>query len=117
MATQRTILTGIVQTPAAPAADATGDYVVPADSRQDLLILIFNGSGATITVTLDDVNTVGPDQAQAFNADVQFTIAAGARKAIALTTEQLTRFLSLSNGRVSWTYSAATSVTVDVFGL
>lgn len=115
MPTQRTILTGLVQTPASPAADATGDYCVPADSRQRLAIRIKNGSGAAITVTLDDVNSVAPDQAQQFNADVQVPVPAGAERVIAIT--DTARFLNIANGRVSWSYSAAASVTVDVHGL
>ncbi|WP_395691797.1 hypothetical protein [Nocardioides sp.] len=115
MATQRTILTGLVQTPVAAAADATGDYCVPTDSRQRLAIRVKNGGGSAITVTLDDVNSVGPDQAQSFNADVQVSVPAGAERVLAIT--DTTRFLSLTTGRVSWTYSAVTSVTVDVFGV
>lgn len=115
MATQRTILTGLVQAPAAPGADAAGDYCVPADSRQRIAIRVKNGGGSSITVTLDDVNSVSPDQAQSFNADVQVAIAAGAERVIAIS--DTTRFLNTSNGRISWTYSGVTSVTVDVFGL
>lgn len=115
MPTQLTIVTGIVATPTANAADATGNFVIPADSRQDIAIRITNGSASAITVTLDDVNSASPESALQFNPDVQVSIPAAASRYILLGNTD--RFLSPSTGRVSWTYSAAASVTVEVVGL
>lgn len=115
MPTQLTIQTGVTVTPTANAADATGNFVVPADSRQDVAIRINNGSAGAITVTLDDVNTATPEGAQSFNPDVQLAVPAGAARYFVI--QDTTRFLNPANGRISWTYSAAATVTVEVVGL
>lgn len=102
--------------PVANAADATGNYVVPG--RLEMAIRITNGSGGSITVTLDDPTSVQPEgTGVTFNPDPAFSIAAAASRYIVLTKERARRFVNPATRRVSWTYSAATSVTVEVIGL
>lgn len=115
MATQLTIQTGLVITPAPAAADVTGNYVVPT-STNGVLIRIINGGGSSINVTLDDVNSVAPEgPVEAFDADVLVAVPAGATRVFRV--KDVSRFKDASNGRISWTYSGVTSVTVDVFEL
>lgn len=115
MPTQLTIQTGVTVTPTANVADATGNFVIPADSRQDLAIRITNASAGAITATLDDVSTTTPEGAQSFNPDVQLSVPAASSRYFLIS--DLPRFVNPTNGRISWTYSAAASVTVEVVGL
>lgn len=115
MATQVTIATGLLVTPNPVAADATGNYVIPAAGSGGVAIRIINGSGASITATLDDVNSVSPPNAQSFNADVQQAIPAGAVRTFRI--KDMSRFLDQNTGRISWSYTAAGSVTVEALEL
>jgi hypothetical protein len=98
--------------PVANVADATGNFVVPGNTN--MAIRINNGSASSITVTLDDPTTPQPEGAAAINPDAVITIAAGAARYIVLDKTRRARFINPANGRVSWTYSAATTVTVEV---
>jgi hypothetical protein len=82
-----------------------------------VLLRFENASGASITVTLDDVNSVTPEAAEAFDADVLVPVAAGAKKSVLLSGRNLSRFLDAATGKISWTYSAAASVTVEAHSL
>lgn len=102
--------------PVANAADATGNYVVPGSNL--LAIRITNGSGVSINVTLDDPTSTTPEGVGVtFSPDPVFPIAAAASRYIVLNRDRKTRFTNPANGRISWTYSAATTVTVEVVAL
>lgn len=75
------------------------------------VLYVKNGGGSPITVTIDAPGGVSPEAAQAFNPDVQFTVAAGAERLIGPFVDK-TRFND-ANGRVGVTYSGVTSVTVS----
>lgn len=117
MPTQLTPAAAAIPTvPVGNAADATGNYVVPGAGL--FAIRITNGGGASITVTLDDVASVQPEgTGVTFSPDPVFTIAAAASRYILLTKARKARFVNPANGRVNWTYSAVTSVTVEVVAL
>lgn len=103
--------------PVANAADATGNYVVPGTSL--VAIRVVNGSGVTVTVTVDDPNTVAPEGAAlgAAYPDAVFTVAAGAARYLTLTRARKSRFMNSDTGRVSFTIAPVTSVTVEVVAL
>jgi hypothetical protein len=117
MATQlNAVASAIPAVPVANAADATGNYVVPGSSL--VAIRITNGSGGSINVTLDDVTTATPEgQGVTISPDPVFPVAAAASRYILLDRARKSRFVHPVTGRVSWTYSAATSVTVEVVAL
>ena len=73
----------------------------------DLFLLIRNGSGSSVTVTLDATG-------EAFNAtdvaDTEIAVAAGAEAIVPL----LRAYRSESDGMAGISYSSATSVTVAV---
>lgn len=113
MATQVAIVAlGLGTAPSAAVADATGNYIIPGSATR-VILRIANASVSSMTVTLDDVNSTGPSSATAFNADVVVTIPASSQKYVKLTGRELARFKDAVTGRISWTYSAATSVTVE----
>ncbi len=56
------------------AADVGGDDF---PNNEKTIAIIENGSGAPITVTLDDTASTAPSGAKAFDADVDVVIAAG----------------------------------------
>lgn len=93
---------------AGASADVAGDEVANTGKE---IVLIKNGSGGSITVTLDIEATV--DSAAAVDPTV--TIADGITKAIGPFPTGI--YNNSSTGRVSWTYSAVTSVTVKVLQL
>lgn len=114
MATQVTLVAGgLGVNPGAAAADATGNYITPGASDKRVVIRINNGGASPITVTLDDPNTATPEGAAAINPDAVFTCTNGQARVITLSGARLRRFLNSSNGRVNWTYSAVTTVTVE----
>jgi len=117
MATQlNAVASAIPGVPVSNAADATGNYVVPNSSL--MVIRITNGGGSSITVTLDDPTSVAPEgTGVTFGPDPAFSIAAAASRYIVLTHERKARFTDPATGRVNWTYSAVTSVTVEVVSL
>lgn len=114
MPTQLTVQSGLVVTPTQNAADATGNYIVP--TTREVTLRFVNGAGVSQTVTLDDVVTGTPENATAFTPDVAIAIPAAGIRVVKLSGDRKARFLNTSNGRISWTYSAAASLTVEVTG-
>ncbi len=112
MATTRTVqtLSLAVTTPTAFTADATGDKF--AIGSTPVFVRISNGSGGSITATLDDPNTLTPEAAQTFNPDVQFVVPAGASRVVKVSDGR--RFNAVADGLATLTYSSATSVTVEL---
>lgn len=104
-------LAGLAPTYAAAAAD---DYVVPEDGDGKLLIHVKNGDTAAHSLTIDDINTVSPIGAAAFNADVTVSVPAGAERMIQLT--QLGRFKN-ADGQIHFDWSLTTGMTVGIFRL
>ena len=98
--------------PTVTTADATGNNFAPIGSGPHYL-RITNGSGGSITCTIDDVNSVGPDGATSFNADVVATVPAGTTRLVKMGA--LGRFTSGTTGLVALAWSAATSVTFELF--
>lgn len=115
MATQVAIQTGLVITPAVINADVTGNYIVPGSVKRVTLRFV-NGAGVTQTVTLDDVITGSPESATQFNPDVAIAIPAAGVRYVVLSGDRLARFLNKTNGRVSWTYSAVVTLTLEATG-
>jgi hypothetical protein len=114
MASQVALTQGGIGVTVPPAnADATGHYIVPGTAKK-ISLRFANTSGSIVTLTFDDVNSAGPEGATQFNPDVPVALPAttGVRYVV-LSGARLARFLNSSNGRVAWTYSAATGVTVE----
>jgi hypothetical protein len=86
------------------SAAAGGDKTVCGSGS---FIIVRNGSGASITVTLVTPNSVDGDLAV---ADRTITIAAGADRAISLPAALYSN--PADSGLAAWTYSAVTTVTV-----
>lgn len=106
---------GLPVTATSASADATGNYIIPSNGV-DVVVRINNGSGASINVTLDDPNTTVPEGSSATGStypDVVAAIPAGAARTFVFTQARRTRFVDTTTGRINWTYSAATSVTVE----
>jgi len=103
-------------TPTSNAADATGNYVQCALGDR-IAIRVANASGSAVTVTLDDPTSQAPEGYTGYNPDIGISVPAttGVRT-ILLTPERVARFRDPATGRINWTYSAATSVTVEVYG-
>lgn len=93
------------------AADATGNFVIPGGT--DVVLRINNGSGSTVTVTLDDPTTPVPEGSVAVNPDAVISIPTLTARHIVLNKARRARFASPADGKVSWTYSAVTTVTVE----
>lgn len=93
------------------AADATGNFITPGGT--DVVVRIHNGSGSTVTVTLDDPTTSQPEGAAAINADAVISIPTLTARYIVLNKARRARFANPADGKVSWTYSAVTTVTVE----
>lgn len=105
MATLQYSQISIAGTLAAPvAASAGGDKVAPNDRG---FLDVNNGSGASITVTVDVPGNTKYGQAA---PDVAVAIAAGARRRIGPFPADLAQ---AADGLVAITYSAVTSVTVE----
>lgn len=108
--------TALTTTPTANASDATGNYITVA--LGDRVQLRFaNTSGSAITVTFDDPTSTSPESATAFNPDVAVVVPAttGVRY-VAFSGARLARFRDPATGRINWTPSAATGLTVEVTG-
>lgn len=115
MATQVNVQTGLVITPTVVNADATGNYIVVGAAKRITLRFV-NGAGVSQTVTLDDVATGAPENATAFTPDVAIPIPAAGVRYVVLSGDRLRRFLNTANGRVSWTYSAVVTLTLEATG-
>lgn len=93
-------------------ADAAGNTFSPAGSGAHYLRVI-NGSGGSITVTVDDPTTAGPDGATAYNPDVSLVVPAGTSRLTKIAN--VARFQNPTTGKVALAWSAATSVTFELF--
>lgn len=98
-------ISGPSSLPTFAAASAGGDTVTPSN---DSFLVVKNGSGASINVTLD---VPGNDEFGNANADLVVAVAASTERYIPVRSAKLVQ----SNGNVNITYSAVTSVTVGVF--
>lgn len=90
-------------------AAAVGGDAIPNDAGKSYLI-VNNGSGSSITVTIDAVNTNAPTGLTF--TDPTVTVAAGVRKIIGPFSPS---YFNDTNNRVNVTYSAVTTVTVGAF--
>ena len=95
------------RTPVLAAASAGGDEVVGGSGTY---IVVRNGSGASITVTLTTPGTAGGLAIE----DPTITVAAGADSYITIPGDDAFKNV---NGRVGIGYSAVTTVTVGAFQL
>lgn len=109
--------TALLVTPTANAADATGNYVVPAETGIKSLLLRFaNTGGAPVTVTLDDPTSVAPvGTGVVFTPDV-FVAVPLTNGLRSFLIPDVTRFTDPATGRVNWTYSGALTGSVEVYG-
>lgn len=107
-AATRAALTGTTVTPV--AANTEGNKFTYTSAAIALAVRINNASGGSVTVTLDDPNSVTPVNATAFNPDVAVTVGAGVVKTVVVS--DLARFKQ-SGGGVLFTPSSATSVTLE----
>lgn len=109
--------TTLIVTPTANAADATGNYVKPAEvGIKSLLLRFANTGGASNTVTVDDPTSVAPAGAGVvFTPDVFVAVPAttGVRSFL---IPDVTRFVDPLTGQLNWTYSGAFTGTVEAYG-
>jgi hypothetical protein len=99
-------LTAAGSTPTFGAAAGGGDKVQPGDHT---FIVVKNGGGSPITVTIDDPTTQAPAGAAAFNPDASISVGNGSEKWIGPLPAS--RFAG-TDGLAAITYSGVTSVTV-----
>lgn len=99
---QRIVLGGL--NPSLAAADVGGDDF--ANDGSKTFLVVENGGGGAITVTLDDTGSVSPSGAKAFDADVDVSVPAGETRWIGPLPQN--RFGSTA----AVTYSGVTSVSV-----
>lgn len=97
--------------PTFAAAAGGGDKVQAGPA---VFLVVKNGGGAPITVTIDDPTSVSPAGAQAFNPDLSVSVTNAQERWIGPLTD---RFTNPADGLVAWTYSGVTTVTVGVFQL
>lgn len=109
LTTQDVVLTGLTE--ALVAASVGGDSF---DNNGQCVLVVENGSGAPITVTIEDPNTSTPKGAAQFNPDVPVVVAAGGKAYIGPFAPF--RF-NTPDGRVNVTYSAVNLLSVGVIRL
>ena len=105
LTTQSVVATGL--TPTYSSAAGGGDKVRPGDR---VFIHVKNGGGGSVTVTVDDVLSVAPAGAAAFDPDLEVVIEPSGERMIGPIVEN--RFRDTSDGLASITYSGVTSVTI-----
>lgn len=106
----------LLVTPTTNAADVTGNYVKPAEvGIKSLLLRFTNTGGSPVTVTVDDPTSVAPAAATQFNPDISVAVPAttGVRSFL---IPDVTRFVDPTTGQLNWTYSAALTGAVEVYG-
>jgi hypothetical protein len=97
------------------AAAGGGDTITPvAGDNRNFALFVNNGGGSSITVTIDDPNTITPVAATAFNPDPAVTVVNATARMILINTK---RCLNGATGLINITYSAVTTVTVAVYRL
>jgi hypothetical protein len=119
MATQLTIQTptGLVITPTVNTnPDSTGSYVVPSVAGVNKLVLRVTNTGTQRTLKFDDPTSATPVGATQFDPDVSVVIPAttGVRYVV---IDNVARFVDPATGRISWTYDAALTGTIEVVGV
>lgn len=93
--------------PVLTAAGAGGDDFTTTGKQY---LMIVNGDSSSHTATVNDPNSVGPDSAKQFNADVDIVVPAGETRIAGPFTAA--RFRDGADSKVHVTYSAVTSVEV-----
>jgi len=97
------------------AAVAAADYIIPGASGQGVkyLIHVKNAGASPDNFVIDDPTTTGPPGATAFNPDTTFAVPAGGERMIYV--RNMDRFIDPATGRVNFTNSFITTVTIAVF--
>lgn len=114
MATTRTVQTASLTAtaPGAFSADATGDkFAIPTSGP--VYLRIINGSGSSITCTIDDPNSGAPTGASTFNPDVAIAVPATSTRVVKL--DDRVRFTNSADQLVSLAWSSVTSVTFELW--
>ncbi len=115
MPTTRTVQTASL-TPVAPGpftADATGDKFAMPTTGGPVYLRVSNGSGGSITCTIDDPNSPSPTGASAFNPDVAFAVPATSSRVVKIDSSA--RFANAADNLVALAWSAVTSVTFELW--
>lgn len=97
--------------PTSTAASGGGDTLTSFSADSPLYLRFTVGANST-TVTIDDPNTQSPEQAAAFNPDVQFTFISASR---IVKIAKPARFVNASTGKIALTYSQVTGLTVEAW--
>jgi hypothetical protein len=106
----------LLVTPTANSADATGNYVKPAEVGIKSLVLRFANTGTSNTVTLDDPTSVAPvGTGVVFTPDVFVAVPATTGVRTFLIPD-VTRFTDPATGQLNWSYSGAFTGTVEAYG-
>lgn len=98
-------------TPTARTADAAGNTFTPPPSGP-VNIRIVNGSGGSITCTVDDPTTGTPEAATQFNPDAALVVPASGTRAFKIANPA--RFTDPTTGKITLAWSSATSVTFEL---
>ena len=99
-------------TPTYAAASGGGDAFAPAGIK--CIVHVKNAHSASWTLTFNDPTSLSPEGAIAFNPDVSFVIPNAAERMFSLEPG---RFTNPANGKIEWTYSGVTALTIAVFRL
>lgn len=95
------------------AADVAGDEFTP-QSGFSYIIHVKNGGGSSINVVVNDPTSTSPTGATAFNPDVTVAVTNAEDRFIKVDQP---RFADPVTGKIQWTYSSVTSVTVAVLSV
>ena len=102
-----------VTTPTAQTPDAAGNWVSPTTTDPIYMEWTNAAGSGTITITMDDPNSQTPVAASAFTPDVAWAVAFGTSRVVKIA--DITRFKDTSTGKINFTYSGVTSLTVKVY--
>ena len=97
-------------TPAYVAAAGGGDSFAPEGAR--CIIHVKNAHSASWTLTINDPTSLAPTGAKSFDPDVDFVIPNAQEQMLELDP---TRFTNPATGRIEFTYSGVTALTIGVF--
>lgn len=99
------------------SANVDGNWI-EVDSNDRVVLRFANTNASTRVVTFDDPTSQTPESATQFNPDVAITVAATTGvHVVLLSGERLRRFRDPATGKISWTYSAVTNLTVEAYGV
>ncbi len=93
------------------ASASGGGDSISAGRGQTYLVHFRNGSGGSITVTVNDPTSTTPEGAKQFDPDTTIVVPAGAERLARLSSS---RFMD-ADGNILMTYSGVTSLTVAVY--